>query len=291
MPRARARRGPRSAPARRRPARRARRPGRGSAGRRSGLVRLRGDLALPARRRDAGAAARRFLRAQSGHAEPAPRSSRPGRRASCMPRRRPIASARTSTARTCWKAACRPGRDRQRLAQPRARRAAAGGAGSQGRAAFAVGPVTPLMVRGTAPVLSWTPQVCSRPATTRIGAAAGSLPPHRPGLARAFAERHGTRRDRARGGSEDAADRPAGGATGRPARGARLFREAAGAAAQFLARAGRPAHRRARLRRLGHARQRRRGQRPAREAARRARCGARGVRDRHGRSVAGDGRR
>ena len=69
-------------------------------------IKLRGDKALRARRQDAGAAARRLLRAQSGDAEPAPAvSGRPGDR-SCMRPRRPIASARISTARTCWKAGC-----------------------------------------------------------------------------------------------------------------------------------------------------------------------------------------
>ena len=52
-----------------------------------------------------------------------------GQARSCMRRRRPIASVRISTARTCWKAALgKPGARRHRLAQPRARRARAGGA-------------------------------------------------------------------------------------------------------------------------------------------------------------------
>ena len=77
-----------------------------------------------------------------------------------MPRRRPIASARISTARTCSKAGSpSPGARRHRLAQPRAGRAAAGrpGRSREQPRAFAVGPVTPLVVRGQAPVLSWTP--------------------------------------------------------------------------------------------------------------------------------------
>ena len=53
----------------------------------------------------------------------------------------------------------KPGRGRHRLAQPRARRARSRRA-RQSRAArdaFAVGPIAPLVVRGPAPVLSWTP--------------------------------------------------------------------------------------------------------------------------------------
>ena len=68
-------------------------------------VKLRGDKALALDGKTPGAAARRVLRAQSGDAEPA--SALPGRRRrpSCTRPRRPIASARISTARTCWKAA------------------------------------------------------------------------------------------------------------------------------------------------------------------------------------------
>ena len=74
-------------------------------------VKLRGDKALRARRQDAGAAARLVLRAQSRDAEPAPALQGRRRPRSCMRRRRPIASARISTGRTCWKAGCpSPGR-------------------------------------------------------------------------------------------------------------------------------------------------------------------------------------
>ena len=66
---------------------------------------LRGDQALALDGDDPGAAARFVLRASSGDAESA--SALPGGRTrpSCMRRRRLTASARISTARTCWKAA------------------------------------------------------------------------------------------------------------------------------------------------------------------------------------------
>ena len=75
-----------------------------------------------------------------------------------MRRRRLIASARISTARTCSKAGWPAGRGRHRLAQPRARpRSRRAGGRPRGGRAFAVGPITPLVVRGPAPVMSWMP--------------------------------------------------------------------------------------------------------------------------------------
>ncbi len=122
-------------------------------------VKLRGDKALRARRQDAGAAARLVLRAQSRDAEPASALHRPGRPRSCTRARRPIASARISTGRTCWKAGCpiRAAPTRGWLNR------ALGGLEPEARVrrdgrAFAVGPVTPLVVRGPTPVMSWTPQ-------------------------------------------------------------------------------------------------------------------------------------
>jgi Uncharacterized protein conserved in bacteria len=75
-------------------------------------------------------------------------------------RRRLIASGRISTARTSWRA----GSPSQ--AQPTAAGSTARSRRSrrmdesipQGSRAFAVGPVTPLVVRGTAPIMSWSPQ-------------------------------------------------------------------------------------------------------------------------------------
>ena len=102
-----ARRGPRSAPARHRAARRARRTGRGRAGRRSRLDR-------PARRPRAGARRQDRRRCRSTASSRSIRrcrictgSTRRSRPPSCTPRRRPIASARISTARTCSRAGSR----------------------------------------------------------------------------------------------------------------------------------------------------------------------------------------
>ena len=126
LPKARARRGPRSAPAGDRAARRARWPGRGGAGRRSGLDRAARRQGAHARRQAAGAAARRLLRAQSGDAEPA--SSLQGRRRhhrACGG----DALSRALAFRRPGRAGKRPRqarRGRYRLAQSRARLAAAG---------------------------------------------------------------------------------------------------------------------------------------------------------------------
>ena len=67
-----------------------------------------------------------------------------------------------------------------------------------GKEAFAVGPVTPLVVRGPAPVLSWTPPQAAAGDRRHRDAAARSLSPHRSGAgARAGGARR-SRRDRAR---------------------------------------------------------------------------------------------
>ena len=154
----RARGGPRSAPAGDRAARRARWARGGRAGRRSRLGRA-------ARRPGAQRSTARRRRCRS---MPSSRSIRrcrtcigsttPARRRSCMRRRRPIASARISTGRTCWRAGsasrARPTPAGSTARSPRWRRPAAPAA----RDAFAVGPIAPLVVRGPAPVLSWTPR-------------------------------------------------------------------------------------------------------------------------------------
>ena len=58
----------------------------------------------------------------------------------------------------CWKAIPWPARDHRRLNRAFAALEPAGRASKpRGREAFAIGPVTPLVVRGPAPVLSWTP--------------------------------------------------------------------------------------------------------------------------------------
>ena len=99
--------------------------------------------------------------------------SRRRRRASSTRSQRPIGNAPIfdrpgRTSKAGWPGA---GHDRFRLARPRARRDRPGrrvdGRDAQGGKAFAIGPVTPLVVRGSAPVLSWTPRASRRPATIR----------------------------------------------------------------------------------------------------------------------------
>ena len=142
--------------------------------------------------------------------------------------------------------------------------------------AFAVGPVTPLVVRGPAPVMSWTPQRI-QPASEDTMVRLIDLYQHTdPELARAIVGRRDLADHGARRRCRPPWRRPKG---GRPPQGfaaqvRAFFAEAAGTAAKFLARAGRAAHRRARLQRLGHACRRRRrlagGSRPcsARSTAR-----------------------
>ena len=77
-----------------------------------------------------------------------------------MPVPRPIASARISTARISWKADFpkpAPG-DTGWLNRALSTLQAGGRVDPKGGRVFAVGPVTPLIARGPAPVLSWSPQ-------------------------------------------------------------------------------------------------------------------------------------
>ena len=77
-----------------------------------------------------------------------------------MPAPHPTASARISTGRTFSKAAWRKPAvsDSGWLNRALAGLAPGGRVDLHGTKAFAVGPVTPLVVRGPAPVLSWSPQ-------------------------------------------------------------------------------------------------------------------------------------
>ena len=110
---------------------------------------------------------------------------------------RPIASAPISTARTCWKAAC-PSRARRHGWLNRALAALQPGGRVGGKEAFAVGPVTPLVVRGPAPVLSWTPPRLP-PASDDTMMRLLDLYRHTdPALARALEERIGSPPSRAR---------------------------------------------------------------------------------------------
>ena len=112
-----------------------------------------------------------------------------------------------------------------------------GSANPRGRRAFAVGPVTPLVVRGPAPVLSWTPprlQPVSEETTMRL------LDLYRhtdPTFARALEDRLGLTAIARAGGISEAPDPklpavPGGGIEQVRA----YFAETAGAAAKFLAR-------------------------------------------------------
>src|SRR5207237_2286521 len=115
----------------------------------------------------------------------------------------------------------------------------AGRANPRGGEAFAVGPVTPLVVRGPAPVLSWTPPRLP-PASDDTRMRLLDLYRHTdPALARVLEERMGLAAI-ARAGGMDAppaanGQRPATSAGG-AAQVRAFFAESAGAAAKFLAR-------------------------------------------------------
>ncbi len=100
-----------------------------------------------------------------------------------------------------------------------------------GKDAFAIGPIAPLVVRGPAPVLSWTPRrlpPASEDTVTRL------LDLYRhvdPVLARALEERVGLATIARAGGMDAEQGRPAGAGQVRA-----YFAELAGAAAKFLAR-------------------------------------------------------
>ncbi len=99
--------------------------------------------------------------------------------------------------------------------------------------AFAVGPVTPLVVRGPAPVLSWTPPRLPPASDDTIRRLAELYRHTDPALARALEERMGLAAIARAGGMENRPGKPpAGGAAQVRA----FFAESAGAAARFLAR-------------------------------------------------------
>jgi uncharacterized protein (DUF1501 family) len=111
--------------------------------------------------------------------------------------------------------------------------------------AFAVGPVTPLVVRGPAPVLSWTPQRLQPAGEDTLTRVLDLYRHTDPALARALEERIGLAAiagaggmDPARGTGEAAQPRPA--AAGQGAQQANqvraYFAESAGSAAKFMAR-------------------------------------------------------
>jgi uncharacterized protein (DUF1501 family) len=110
--------------------------------------------------------------------------------------------------------------------------APAGRAGSASRDAFAVGPMTPLVVRGPAPVLSWTPPRLP-PANDDTMTRLLELYRHTdPALARALEERMGLAAIAGAGGPAKSDQKPQPG----PAAQVRAyFAESAGMAAKFLA--------------------------------------------------------
>ncbi len=100
-----------------------------------------------------------------------------------------------------------------------------------GREAFAVGPIVPLLVRGPAPVLSWTPRRLP-PASEDTLMRLLDLYRHTdPALARVLEERMGLAAIARGGGMDGEQPRPA---AARQVRA--LFSESAGAAAKFMAR-------------------------------------------------------
>jgi uncharacterized protein (DUF1501 family) len=101
-----------------------------------------------------------------------------------------------------------------------------------GRQGFAVGPVTPLVVRGAAPILSWTPPRLAPASDDTIGRLLGLYQHTDPMLARVLEERMGlTAIARAGGMDTKAAPLPGGAERVRA-----YFAESAGTAAKFMAR-------------------------------------------------------
>jgi uncharacterized protein (DUF1501 family) len=104
------------------------------------------------------------------------------------------------------------------------------------RQAFAVGPVTPLIVRGAAPVMSWTPARLP-PATDDTLTRLADLYRHTdPQLARVLEERMGLAAIAKAGGVAMAPEKGRPPAQGPGAQVRAYFAEAAGAAAKFMAR-------------------------------------------------------
>jgi uncharacterized protein (DUF1501 family) len=117
----------------------------------------------------------------------------------------------------------------------------AGRVNPKGREAFAVGPVTPLVVRGAAPVMSWTPPHLPPPSDETVMRLLDLYRHTDPALARVLEERMDLA---AIAGGMDRPEKPQAPAQGaRPLPGAaqrKYFAESAGAAASFLGRADGP---------------------------------------------------
>jgi uncharacterized protein (DUF1501 family) len=102
------------------------------------------------------------------------------------------------------------------------------------REAFAVGPMTPLVVRGPAPVLSWTPPRLPPASEDTIQRLADLYRHTDPALARVLEERMGLAAIARAGRMENRPGTPPAGGGGAQVRA--FFAESAGAAAKFLAR-------------------------------------------------------
>src|SRR5262249_42359779 len=110
----------------------------------------------------------------------------------------------------------------------------AGRAGSS-RDAFAIGPIAPLVVRGPAPVLSWTPRRLPPTSDDTVMRLIDLYRHTDPDLARALEERMGLATMAHAGGMDGDQPRPTGAGQLRS-----YFAESAGTAAKFLARADGP---------------------------------------------------
>jgi uncharacterized protein (DUF1501 family) len=110
---------------------------------------------------------------------------------------------------------------------------AADRAGAKPQNAFAVGPVTPLVVRGPAPVMSWTPPRLPPAADDTVMRLLDLYNHTDPQLARVIQERMGLAAIAKAGGMGQTPPKAAGGGA---AQVRAYFAEAAGAAAKFLAR-------------------------------------------------------
>src|SRR5262245_9664691 len=217
-------------------ARRARWARGGGAGGRSGLGRATGRQGAHVGRQAARAAARFILRAQSGDAQPLYRLYK-------------------SSAAAIVHAAATPYRERSHfdgqdvlesgLAKPGAadsgwlNRALAslqpGGRAGGSRDAFAIGPIAPLVVRGPAPVLSWTPRRLPAASDDTVMRLIELYRHTDPVLARVLEERMGLATIARAGGMDGEQPRPAGAGQLRA-----YFAESAGTAAKFLARVDGP---------------------------------------------------
>jgi uncharacterized protein (DUF1501 family) len=107
----------------------------------------------------------------------------------------------------------------------------AGTANASRRDAFAIGPIAPLVVRGPAPVLSWTPRRLPAASDDTLHRLLDLYRHTDPALARALEERVGIATIARAGGMDEQQPRAAGAGQVRA-----YFAESAGAAARFLAR-------------------------------------------------------